>query len=457
MKNRLLTPFWLPVWFYALAIFAGAAVLRWAPCHRGDLSLVDALFTSVSAMCVTGLSVVDTGTSFNHLGQAVILGLIQLGGLGIMTYTTLALYLFRKRVSLSDRISVSQTLLHDPAFHLVRFILQVVAGTFCVELVGAVLLHWLNPCGFGLWSALFHSVSAFCNAGFGLYSDSLVQFKDQIGVNVVIMVLITLGGLGFAVLYELAGLPRWLAARFRAKRGEGPQPEAWLSWPSRVVLRTSAMLVIVGAAAIFLAELAGGHRQVRLGALVLESLFQSVTCRTAGFNTLDVSVMTNVSLVIMMLLMVIGGSPGSCAGGIKTTTLRVWWGFIRAQFLGRDQVRVGRFAIDSESVNKALTLLIFSFFFIGVATLLLLAAEGGVESHPLARAGLLETLFETISAFGTVGLSMGLTAGLTTGSKLVISLLMFIGRLGPVWLLTALHSWQTEPRYRLPERTLPLG
>jgi trk system potassium uptake protein TrkH len=230
-----------------------------------------------------------------------------------------------------------------------------------------------------------------------------------------------------------------------------------LSWQSRIVLQTSAVLILVGAAAIFLAELTGGHRQVSSGTLVLESLFQSVTCRTAGFNSLDISVMTNVSLVVMMLLMVVGGSPGSCAGGIKTTTLRVCWGFIRAQILGRGQVRVGRFAMEPESVNKALTLLIFSFFFIGAAALLLLAAEGGVESHPLARAGLMETLFESISAFGTVGLSMGLTAGLTTGSKLVISLLMFIGRVGPIWLLTALHSWQTEPRYRLPERTLPLG
>lgn len=447
---------------YALTILIGALLLTTPLAANGErLPFLDALFTATSAQCVTGLSVIDVGTRLSLFGQVVLLALIQIGGLGITTFSVYLFIYLRVGISIRGRWIINETLMHSPISSWRELIRDIFILTLVVESLGTLFLaiDFIPRFGIGrgLYNAAFHSVSAFCNAGFGLYSDSLVQFKDQIGVNVVIMVLITLGGLGFAVLYELAGLPRWLAARFRAKRGEGPQPEAWLSWPSRVVLRTSAMLVIVGAAAIFLAELAGGHRQVRLGALVLESLFQSVTCRTAGFNTLDVSVMTNVSLVIMMLLMVIGGSPGSCAGGIKTTTLRVWWGFIRAQFLGRDQVRVGRFAIDSESVNKALTLLIFSFFFIGVATLLLLAAEGGVESHPLARAGLLETLFETISAFGTVGLSMGLTAGLTTGSKLVISLLMFIGRLGPVWLLTALHSWQTEPRYRLPERTLPLG
>ncbi|WP_243546805.1 TrkH family potassium uptake protein [Pseudodesulfovibrio tunisiensis] len=453
MRTKLLSPYWLPVWFFAGAILGGAALLHMDFSHPGEpLSWMDCLFTATSAMCVTGLIVVDTGSFFSGAGQAVILVLIQLGGLGIMTFTSLILHLLGQRVPLSDRIAVGQSLLHDPSFSLGRFLVRVVLGTLTLEGIGAVCLWLLDPEGFEPYVAIFHSISAFCNAGFSLYADSLMSWKGDPGVNVVIMALIIMGGLGFYVLGECGTLIKGVALHGRKMlRGRAHL----LSWHTDVVLKTSLFLIIAGTAAIYFAEFMGGAGAGPGG--MLAALFQSVTCRTAGFNTVDISHMTNVSLVFMLMLMLIGGSPGSCAGGIKTTTFRAIWGFIMAQVRGRSQVVVGRHALDRPSQSRALTLMVFAMFLVTAATLVLNITEGGEIPHDLARGVFLEILFEVISAFGTVGLSTGLTPHLTAVGKAVIILLMFVGRLGPIWLLSALHSWQDEPRFRLPEDELPLG
>ncbi|WP_147821134.1 TrkH family potassium uptake protein [Salidesulfovibrio onnuriiensis] len=455
MRIKLFSPFWMPVWFFAGAILAGASLLAFDPgLAEQNLSWIDAVFTATSAMCVTGLVVVDTGSAFSHFGQMVILVLIQLGGLGIMTFTSLAMYLMGRHVSLSDRISVGQSLLHDPRFSLRNFLFRVICITFGIELVGAMLLWLVDPQGFHPYSALFHSISAFCNAGFSLYADSLSAWHSNWSINFIFMALITLGGLGFYVLNECGGLlTHEVRARLSGKRGERPS----LSWHSSVVLRTSVLLSLGGAAAIFTAELFGGESFGIWHEELLSALFQSVTCRTAGFNTVDIAHMTNVSLVFMLFLMLVGGSPGSCAGGIKTTTLRAVWGFICAQFAGRQQTVIGKKALASSSMNKAFTLLVFAGFIVAGGAIILNISEGGDVPHIQARGNFLEILFEVISAYGTVGLSTGMTGKLTSLGKVVVIMLMFIGRLGPIWLLSALQSWQVEQRFRYPERDLPLG
>ncbi|MCM0756434.1 potassium transporter TrkH [Desulfovibrio aminophilus] len=454
-RTKASLPFWLPIWLFAGVIGAGTLTLSTrASLNGADISWVDALFTATSAVCVTGLGVVDTGTHFTRFGQSAILLLIQLGGLGIMTYTSLAVYLMGRRVTLTDRIAVGQSLLHDPSFHLGRFLLRVVIGALAVEGVGALLLHLADPEGFPPFHALFHAVSAFCNAGFGLRPDSLIAWRGDWGVSLTIMLLITLGGLGFYVINDLASMVKKV---FVLRRKDLRRRSHLLTWHSRLVLETSLMLSLGGGLLIFGAEMLGGERHGSWSETLLASLFQSVTCRTAGFNTLDLTRMTNISLVLMLLLMFIGGSPGSCAGGVKTTTFRAWIGFILAQVKGRSQTRVGWYALSPASLNRALTLLIFSSLLVLGGALLLTVTEGGDVPYFRAQGQFLENLFEATSAFGTVGLSLGITPRLTTGGKLVIIMLMFVGRLGPIWLLTALQSWQTDIRYRVPENDLPLG
>lgn len=452
-QKKLFTPLALPIYFFAGAIFAGAAILA-SPVSARDaqISFLDALFTATSAACVTGLTVVDTGTAFSPFGQHVILALMQLGGLGIMTYTSLIFYLWRRRVSITDRIAVGQSLLHDPTFSLGAFLTRVAIVVFAIEAFGALALMVLDPVGFTPYSAAFHAVSAFCNAGFSLFPDSLMRYKANLGVNLVFVVLITSGGLGFAVLIEVYRVVRD-RIRYRGKASGRPR----LSWHARTVLKTSLFLVVAGAVLIYIGE----YPEERHGIVFLEKLttavFASVTCRTAGFNTLDTGIMADASLLIMILLMFIGGSPGSCAGGVKTTTFRALVSFFNSQIRGRRQTVIGRYALDEGTINKAITLAVFAATIILVAMLILCFTEGAAEPHPEAKGRFLEILFETVSAFGTVGLSTGLTAKLSVIGKCVITALMFIGRLGPILFLSVLQNFQQRPRYSWPEKSMLVG
>ncbi len=453
-SNKWNSPFAMPIYFFAAAIAAGAVALRLEPClAQAPLSWVDAVFTATSAVCVTGLVVVDTGAHFTATGQSVILGLIQLGGLGIMTYTSLVLYLWRRRTSLMDRMAVGQNLLHDPGFHLGRFLIQVVAGVLCIEMAGALAIKLAAPGGFSFFSAWFHAVSAFCNAGFSLQADSLMAWKANPWVNLIFMALIILGGLGFSVLLETFEL----MTRLRQRRDPAHFRKHRLSWHARIVLATSAGLILGGAAVILAAEYMLAPGQFSLAEEFLASLFQSVTCRTAGFNTLDIGNMTNISLLVMIFLMLVGGSPGSCAGGIKTTTLRALTAFSVSRLKGRQQTVVRGFALDHETMNKALSLALFAFVIVSGATLILSVTEMGAVPHGQTRGTFLDILFEVVSAFGTVGLSTGLTAKLTTIGKVVITAVMFIGRLGPIMFLSAIREFHTEERFSWPENTLLIG
>ncbi len=454
------TPITLPILLFAGAILCGTVLLHSrAALAVPELTWLDALFTATSAICVTGLATVDTGTTYSLFGQGVVLLLIQLGGLGIMTYTALIYYLIRQRVALNDRFVISQGIQHDRSQPFGSLLVRIIIWTLVIESFGSIALYLADPTGIAPFAALFHAVSAFCNAGFSLYRDSLTHWSDDGAVNLVVMLLIITGGLGFAVVVELNGwfgdsVKYWFT-RCRSRPGDVRPPR--LSWYSKIVLLTTAFLVLGGGFGIFFFEsLAvkpyGGH-----GIGLLAGLFQSVTCRTAGFNTVDLKMMTNVSLYLMIILMFIGGGSGSCAGGLKVGTFRVLIAFLAAQLKGRSQAVIGRFAVEKKIVHEALVLFFFSVVIIISAVFLLNITEGGLVPHPLSRDLELKILFETVSAYATVGLSLGLTGSLTVLGKIIIILLMFTGRLGPIVLVAAVQSYQRKELFQWPEEHLLIG
>ena len=448
--KKIFSPISLPIIFFGLAILIGTILLHCPFSYQGNaISWLDSFFTATSATCVTGLTVVDTGSSFSTTGQTIIIILVQIGGLGIMSFASLTFYLLRNRVSLTDRITVGQNLLPDPSFNLGKFLIQIVVVTLFIEISGALFLYFLDSLNFSPFSAIFHSISAFCNAGFSLNSDSLMIVKENWSINLVIIILIILGGLGFSVIIE--GKSHIVSVM------KGITTTRKISWHFKIVVKTSLFLVVAGCLYIYFCEFIGFKRNLPWYDALLTSLFQSVTSRTAGFNTLDIANMTNVSLLFMIFLMFIGGAPGSCAGGIKVTTLRVLWAFIVSKIKGKQQVVIGKYAVDEESINKSFTLLFFSLMLICVCILLLDFSEGGEVPHLQARGQFVEILFEAVSAFGTVGLSTGLTTKLSPFGKIIIILLMFAGRLGPLVLLSALQSLQTKILYSRPKEKLFIG
>lgn len=453
LKSRFfISPFALPLIFFGAVILAGA-VLLYLPVstQSGFISWQDALFTATSATCVTGLVVVDTGSYFTLFGQGVILALIQAGGLGIITITSLFFYLWRRQVPLKDRIAVGQSLLSDPSFQLGRFLILIAAYTILIEAAGAVMIHVSAAGEFSLYASVFHAVSAFCNAGFSLFSGNLEPWRGNLAINLAFMLLIILGGLGFAVLVEI----------FEFISGKIPFGKQLnrhgFSWYARIVLKSTLFLLIVGWAGIYISESAGINTQFSGPESVLAALFQSVTCRTAGFNTIDIGGLTNVTLLLMIVLMYIGGAPGSCAGGIKVTTFRSLTAYAWSHIKGRKQAVIGRFAVDYSTLNKSFLLLVFSIGVIFAALLVLNFTEGGEVPHPQARGLFLELLFEVVSAFGTVGLSTGLTPHLSLAGKLIITGMMFVGRLGPILFLAVIRSYQQPPFYRRPEESMLIG
>lgn len=428
---RFFTPARTLVVSFAGLILLGTIFLMLPQASTGPaLSLIDALFMSTSATCVTGLVVVDIGTRYTLFGQLVTLALIQLGGLGIMTFSTLFAYLIAGRLSLGSRDLIQETFSQEPMQHLKSLLKTVFVATMMIEGIGAVLLTarfaWSMPIIEAAYFGIFHAVSAFCNAGFALYPDSFISYQGDWLVNVVIMALITLGGLGFIVIFEI---------QHRRFRNFGS-----LSLHSRLVLVTSALLVLGGALIIFLLEFGNTLHPLPWHTRILSSLFQSVTTRTAGFNTLDLGSLSNATLFVMIVLMIIGASPGSCGGGIKTSTFAVIVAMITARFRDRESVNIHFRRIPYSTVSKAISITIFSFSLITIFTMLLLITELAEISHQASRGQFLELLFEVSSAFGTVGLSMGKTPFLSSAGRVLIVLLMFIGRLGPVTVALAVGT-----------------
>lgn len=446
----------LLVWGFAALILLGALLLLLPVSHLGGrVGPLEALFTSTSAVCVTGLVVVDTAKDFTVFGQVVILILIQAGGLGVMTFAALLFRILGRRMSLS-----TQAALHDSFFQrdtasefavLFRRILAMVAG---LEAAGALIIFLsllrTETVGWAAYSAVFHSVSAFCNAGFSIYSKNLVEVRDNPILLATIMVLIVAGGLGHVVLRELwERLVRQVGGRRRSPGLPNQGANDRLSYHARVVLLFTTLLVVGGTVSIVLFGLTGDEPTV--GGRVWHALFQSVTARTAGFNSVNVAALPVASLVLLSVLMFVGGSPAGCAGGVKTTSLAVYFAQLRA-LLGRNSEPklLGR-SISSDTIQRVGRVFVLAATWNLLGIILLSATEAG----PLG-VNLEHVVFEQMSAFGTVGLSADVTPQLSVFGKLWIIATMFVGRLGPLTLATWVASGRV-PRVRHPEGRLMIG
>lgn len=427
---------------YAVLVLLGTLLLRLpAANHTGQpLPLIDAFFTATSAVCVTGLVVVDTGTFFNAFGQTVIIVLIQIGGLGFMTMATLFALVFQRRLSLRDRLLLQEAMNQGSVEGIVRLIRRVIYYSLAIEAVGALLfairLAFDMPLGRALYFGIFHSVSFFNNAGFDIFGDfrSLTDYADDPVMNLVSVGLIVSGGLGFIVLSDLAD--------YRHKKK--------LSMHSKVVLSTTGLLILFGAAIILLFEWGnpGTLGGMDWGGRLWGALLQSVTPRTAGINSVDLTQLHQATHFLLLILMFIGASPGSTGGGIKTTTFAVTIGAMIAMMRGHEDVVFFRQRLARERILKALTIILLALaLVIGVAMLL-----SATEGHDF-----MVVLFETTSAFGTVGLSLGLTPELSTFGKIMIALTMFAGRVGLLTLVYALKPRKTSEKFRYPEGKIIIG
>ncbi len=420
---------------FLLVILAGTVLLLLPiSTARESLSFVDALFSSASAVCVTGLTVVDVGQDLTLFGQIVTLLLFQIGGLGIITFSLVFFGQMGRSLSFRGRELLQSTFLHTPRRDFFRILRFVVAGTFAIEAIGTLLLFIrfladFSP-GQAFHRAIYHAVSAFNNCGYSLFSNSLANYRDDWMVNLVIIVLIVTGGLGFIVIYEL--LNRW---RGRQKR---------LSLHAKVVILTAAALIVGGALLFYFFESNNVLKDTGGSGRFLASLFQSVTARTCGFSTVDVAALTNATLLVLMTLMFIGASPGSTGGGVKTSSFALLMLMIFNRLRGRDGVTIFNRTVPAEILVRTIAIVIASAISVLVIASVMLIAAGAPETNAQAGRHLfIEYVFETVSAFGTVGLSMNVTPGLNDIQKLAITLLMFIGRVGP---LTMAFAWSSSKR-----------
>ncbi|MCE5269898.1 hypothetical protein LLH00_01280 [bacterium] len=434
MKNRQWSRFYqrlqsgqLLVLSFFFTIAAGS-VLLWLPWSvKGEgIHYIDALFTATSAVCVTGLSTVDTGTTFTLFGKLVLLGLIQVGGLGIMTFSVLMFLTVGRLPALRDRWLVENMYSQEGRIQVLNLVRTIFAFTFIAEALGAVGLFvgWFRsgmPLAKALWYGVFHSVSAFCNAGFAFFPNNFENYVGDWWINLSTCSLIISGGIGFSVLYEL--FDRYI---LRCRRR--------LSLHTRLVLYTTLFLLAVGALGFYVLEVDNTLLGMGPDKCFMASLFQSTTARTAGFNTIRISALSNGTLLIIILLMFIGASPGSCGGGVRTTSLALLVIFFVNRVKGSLRTNIFGRTVPEETIGKVVMVILLGVLAVVGITLLLLLTQGQQILYPRHRDLFLGYLFECVSALGTVGLSMGVTSSLNHLGKLLIVALMFVGRVGLVTL-----------------------
>jgi potassium uptake TrkH family protein len=449
---------------FLVLILTGAGLLMLPRCHTcPTISLIDALFTTTSATCVTGLTVLNTGKDFTIAGQAVILALIQLGGLGIVIFGAVFALLFGQSLNVRQSAAMQDLLSAQTAGRITRLIAFVFIATVVIEAAGAIaLLNMWQKTGplpahiSSKWfCSIFHSISAFCNAGLGLFSDSLMRYRIYHPVYSVICPLIVLGGLGFGVLENICDvffdkIKRFLIRLFTKRSLQNSQPKR-LQLQTKIVLTVTAILIVTGAVTlmIFQANVIG-HKD-RDNLTVGDAFFQSITARTAGFNTIDINALSVPDKMILIILMFIGGSPGGTAGGIKTVTLAIIIMACYATVRKRSEVEIFRRSIHASMVYRAMTVTMFFAAILLVSTFALAVTERHNSFETSA------VMFETASALGTVGLSCGITPSLTTAGKLIIIITMLIGRLGPLTLLAVLTFNIKPARYNYPTEVVIVG
>lgn len=414
------------------------------------LPFLDALFTATSAVCVTGLVVVDTATYFSVWGQVVVMLLIQIGGLGIMVLSYFTLVVTGRKVSVDEKKLISYMLSEEDMNRLSRVLKSIISITFIVEAVGAALLFigfrsFSKDWTMRLFLSVFHAVSAFCNAGFALFSDSLESFGNRPIILVSVAALIIAGGLSFAVMTNLVDVVASFFRRIFSRRRIAP---ATISLNTRIVLVLSFWLVLSGIVVIYALEHGNTLRGLPVGNQYLAAFFQSVTLRTAGFNSIPFGGLSTAMLLVMVVYMFIGGASGSTAGGIKINTLAVLGGTVRSSWRNDDHVTIRGNTVSAETVNRA-----FLIFLVAVAA----CASGTLILSLSEDASLREVIFEAVSAFATVGLSTGITGNLSGVGKVVVILLMFVGRLGPLTVLAASSTDRTKVRIAYPQANIAVG
>ena len=438
-KNRF-TSFQIIIIGFAAVIIIGALLLMLPVSSKVGVMTPfnEALFTSTSAVCVTGLVVQDTATYWSWFGQGIILVLIQIGGLGVITIAVSFALLSGRKISLMQRSVMQEAISAPKVGGIVRLTGFVLKGTFLIEFVAALIMMPVFVKDFGvkgIWMAIFHSISAFCNAGFDLMGTenvkyaSLTSYVSHPLINITIMLLIIIGGIGFLTWEDI--LKNKL--RFKSYRMQ-----------TKVILTTSLILVLFPAAFFFFRDFADMPMRER----VFSSLFQAVTPRTAGFNTADLTMMTEAGLGIVIALMLVGGSPGSTAGGMKTTTLAVLIANTLSSFRRKEDAQMfGRRLEDSAVKNAATIFMMYIVFFFGGAIVI-----SAVEGLPFSTC-----LFETASAIGTVGLTLGITPGLGVVSQIILMILMFLGRVGGLTLIYAALSESGKKISKLPQEKITVG
>jgi trk system potassium uptake protein TrkH len=415
----------------------------------GKLSLIDAMFTATSAICVTGLVVVPIGTHFTLLGKLVILGLIQLGGLGIMTFSTLMFLSVGLRISSSQRWVIQESFTRTPTADLYSLVKSIFVFTFSVELIGAIIffLHWRGdfPEMKGVLYSVFHSVSAFCNCGLSLFDESFVQYRGDALINFNLAFLIISGGIGFFVVYEMFDLLKRRQRRMRP------------SLHSKMVILSTLFLILFGMVLIYAVEHDNDLLNFPSHHKLLVSFFQSVTARTAGFNTVDLTLFHTAVLFMLIILMFVGASPGSCGGGVKTTSFAVLVALIWNRLKGRGSVNVFKRTIPTEIVRRVTSIFVLGVSFICVVTFLLLITQAGGKVTPESQGFLLKYLFETVSAFGTVGLSLGVTSQLNSLGKLLLIITMYVGRVGLLTVAYGIAREEMVGPYQFAEENVMVG
>ncbi len=423
---------------FLAVILAGTAALWLGNMPYRHISLLDCLFTATSAVCVTGLTTVGTGTDFSLASQMVILVLIQLGGLGVMTATTALLYAFRQRIGIRQRMLFSGGLGLDSPSGAVRLAKKVVFITIIIEGIGAIPLFFAfletYPAPRALYLAVFHSVSAFCNAGFSPFADSLQGFSNTVAIPLTVMSLVFLGGVGFLVIDDI-----WYSFVRRRRR---------FSVHAKLVLAVSVLLLGIGTVMLCISEWNGALAGHSWKWKVWNALFHSVSPRTAGFNTIPMESLTSLGAFFTILLMIVGASPGSTGGGIKTTTFSLLMLSTVREIRGGGELVVDNRSIGRENVLRAFTLTIFYLLTI-LAGITVLAV---LEKFPFRAIA-----FEVVSALGTVGLSLGITASLSSAGKAMIILLMFWGRVGILTFMYGIAAREAPSGVSYAKTHIPVG
>jgi trk system potassium uptake protein TrkH len=418
LENLKKNPYMFFVIAFALIIFLGAILLD-LPISTKDgssIGFVDALFTSTSAMCVTGLAVVNTAQYWTVFGKIVILILIQMGGLGVMTMSTMIAFLLGKKISLKTRVFIMEERNVDELQGVVRLTRSILVFTFLIEFIGAILLSFVFVRDYGLSKgiafSIFHSVSAFCNAGFDITGNSMMNYVDNPLITFTISLLVIIGGIGYFIFCDI-----YDSKGFRK-----------LTLHSKLVLIISSMLLLIGFVVIFILEYnnPGTIGNLSLSGKIQASIFQSVAPRTAGYNSIAIENLRVPTVNLILIFMFIGGSSGSTAGGVKVSTIGVIFVAIYNFVRGKRDVEIFMKRIEYTTIIKAISIVGIGMLLINIVTLILTITE--------ANSGFdfLDILFETVSSFGTVGLSRGLTPSLSDAGRIILSVVMFIGRLGPL-------------------------